>query len=40
MVVAFQAYQRLLDRFDDVILRTQSHHPDCVRIWKRLSLVR
>jgi transposase len=32
----FPAYQRLIDRFDDVMLKTQSRHPDCVRIWKRL----
>ena len=32
-----QAYRRLIDRFDDRMLRTHSCHPDCVRIWKRLS---
>jgi hypothetical protein len=32
-----QAYQRLIDRFDDLMLKTQTRHPDCVRIWKRLS---
>ena len=26
----------LIDRFDDLVLKTQSRHPDCVRIWKRL----
>jgi Transposase IS66 family/zinc-finger binding domain of transposase IS66 len=31
-----QAYRRLIDRFDDLMLRTHSRHPDCVRIWKRL----
>ena len=31
-----QAYRRLIDRFDDRMLRTHSRHPDCVRIWKRL----
>ena len=31
-----QAYRRLIDRFDDLMLRTHSQHPDCVRIWKRL----
>ena len=31
-----EAYRRLIDRFDDLMLRTQSQHPDCVRIWKRL----
>jgi hypothetical protein len=30
------AYRRLIDRFDDLMLRTRSQHPDCVRIWKRL----
>ena len=31
-----QAYRRLIDRFDDLMLTTRSRHPDCVRIWKRL----
>jgi hypothetical protein len=31
-----EAYRRLIDRFDDLMLRTHSQHPDCVRIWKRL----
>ena len=31
-----EAYQRLIDRFDDLMLKTQTQHPDCVRIWKRL----
>jgi Transposase IS66 family len=30
------AYRRLIDRFDDLMLGTRSRHPDCVRIWKRL----
>jgi hypothetical protein len=30
------ASRRLIDRFDDLMLRTHSQHPDCVRIWKRL----
>ena len=32
-----QAYRRLIERFDDRMLRTHSRHPDCVQIWKRLS---
>src|SRR5262249_44371364 len=31
-----EAYRRLIDRFDDLMLTTRSQHPDCVRIWKRL----
>jgi hypothetical protein len=31
-----EAYRRLIERFDDLMLRTHSQHPDCVRIWKRL----
>src|SRR5262249_20109784 len=31
-----QAYRRLIDRFDDLMLKTQVRHPDSVRIWKRL----
>src|SRR5207253_8447183 len=31
-----QAYCRLIDRFDDLMWTTQTRHPDCVRIWKRL----
>lgn len=30
------AYRRLIERFDDLMLRTHSQHPECVRIWKRL----
>jgi transposase len=31
-----EAYRRLIDRFDELMLGTRSQHPDCVRIWKRL----
>ena len=31
-----ESYRRLIQRFDDLMLRTHSQHPDCVRIWKRL----
>ena len=31
-----EAYQRIIDRFDELMLETRSRHPDCVRIWKRL----
>jgi hypothetical protein len=31
-----ETYRRLIERFDDLMLRTRSQHPDCVRIWKRL----
>jgi transposase len=31
-----EAYRRLIERFDDLMLRTRSQHPDCLRIWKRL----
>ena len=31
-----EAYRRLIERFDDLMLRTRSQLPDCVRIWKRL----
>jgi transposase len=35
--IAFdEAYRRLIDRFDDLMLKTRTRHPDCVRIWKRL----
>jgi hypothetical protein len=30
-----EAYQRLIERFDDLMLRTRLQHSDCVRIWKR-----
>ena len=26
-----------IDRFDDLMWTTQTRHPDCVRIWKRLD---
>ncbi len=31
-----QARQRIVDRFDDLLLTTHSRHPECLRIWKRL----
>lgn len=31
-----QARQAILDRFDTLLLTSQSSHPDCVRIWRRL----
>jgi len=31
-----RAHQRLLDRFDDLLLNTRSKHPACLRIWRRL----
>ena len=31
-----EAYQRIIDRFDELMLKTRSRHPGCVRIWKRL----
>jgi Transposase IS66 family/zinc-finger binding domain of transposase IS66 len=31
-----RAHQRILDRFDDVLLNSRSRHPDCLRIAKRL----
>jgi hypothetical protein len=31
-----QAYQRLIKRFDGLMLGTKTRHPDGVRIWKRL----
>ena len=31
-----EAYRRIIDRFDELMLETHSRHPDCVRIWKRL----
>jgi transposase IS66 family protein/transposase IS66-like protein len=30
------AYKRIIDRFDELMLGTQTRHPDCLRIWKRL----
>lgn len=32
----YQAYDQLIHRFDDLMLKTQTRHPDCLRIWKRL----
>jgi transposase IS66 family protein/transposase IS66-like protein len=32
----YRAYKDLIDRFDDLMLGTQTRHPECVRIWKRL----
>jgi hypothetical protein len=29
------AYKLIIDRCDDLMLKTQSRHPDCLRIWKR-----
>jgi transposase len=31
-----RARQRIWDRFDELLLGTNSQHPDCRRIWKRL----
>jgi transposase len=31
-----QARQAILDRFDGLLLKSQSSHPDCVRLWRRL----
>ena len=31
-----QAHQQILDRFDDLLLKSQSQHPDCRRMWRRL----
>lgn len=31
-----QARQEILDRFDDLILNTNTKHPECLRIWRRL----
>jgi transposase len=31
-----EARQRIQDRFDDLILNTNSKHPECLRIWNRL----
>jgi hypothetical protein len=28
--------QRMLDRFDDLLLTCHSQHPECLRIWRRL----
>jgi transposase len=31
-----RAHQRILDRFDDLLLGTHTRNPQCLRIWKRL----
>jgi transposase len=31
-----QACQAIRDRFDELLLNSQSQHPDCLRIWRRL----
>lgn len=31
-----EARQRILDRFDDLLLNSNSNHPECLRIWRRL----
>jgi hypothetical protein len=31
-----QAWQDILDRFDDLLLTTQTQNADCLRIWRRL----
>ena len=31
-----QARQRILHRFDDLLLQTHTKHPECLRIWRRL----
>ena len=31
-----QAHRAILDRFDDLLLTSQSRHPECLRIWRRL----
>jgi hypothetical protein len=31
-----QAHQHILDRFDDLLLTSHTHHPECLRIWRRL----
>jgi transposase len=31
-----QAHQRILDRFDELLLTTHTRHPECLRLWKRL----
>src|SRR3954452_21690441 len=31
-----EAYKQIIDRFDDLMLNTQTRNPDCLRIWKRL----
>jgi Transposase IS66 family/zinc-finger binding domain of transposase IS66 len=31
-----RAHQRILDRFDDLLLTSHTRHPECLRIWRRL----
>jgi transposase len=31
-----EAHQKILDRFDDLLLNSRSRHPECLRIWRRL----
>jgi hypothetical protein len=31
-----QAHQAILDRFDELLLTSQSRNPECLRIWRRL----
>jgi len=31
-----EAHQRILDRFDDLLLKTNTKQPECLRIWRRL----
>jgi transposase len=31
-----QARQRILERFDELLLTSHSQHPECLRIWRRL----
>jgi hypothetical protein len=31
-----RACQAIQDRFDDLLLKTSTRHPDCLRIWRRL----
>jgi Transposase IS66 family/zinc-finger binding domain of transposase IS66 len=31
-----RAHQAILDRFDELLLTSQSRHPECLRIWRRL----
>jgi transposase len=31
-----QAHQKIIDRFDELLLGCRSRHPECLRIWRRL----
>ena len=31
-----EARQRILDRFDELLLKSHTKHPECLRIWRRL----